>query len=96
MSKKTNTKNHTSTPFYRVRITLRIPGYQSLLLEGMYLPKPGTEAADGKLLKRECLDYAARQIRWDDLGVTRDDCTMEVSYKALPNAFIVVEGKESE
>ncbi len=86
-------KNHTATPFYRVKITLRIPGYQTLLLEGTYLPRPGTGSVDGKKLKQECLDHAANNIKWGELGVSREACQMEISYKALPNAFILMEEK---
>lgn len=78
--------------FYRVRVILQPKDYQKVCLEGMYLPK--NETADAKKLKQECLDYISKQIKWDKLGTTRDNCKMELTYKALDNDFIVVEDKE--
>lgn len=81
-----------SQKFYRVRVILHPAGYQKVCLEGMYLPKNKT--ADTKKLKQECLDYITKQIKWDKLGVSRDNCKMELTYKAIDNDFIVVEDKE--
>ncbi len=89
-------KNHNCTPFYRVKASVRAPGCRPLVLEGLYLPKPGTKRANGDRLKQECRDYIESQIKWDGLGVPREAVTIEVTYTHLPNAFIVVEGKSQE
>jgi hypothetical protein len=79
--------------FYRIRVIIRIPGSQSLLLEGTYLTQPDDETLTSKKIKQECLDHVERNINWDKVPAPRAVCKMEVTYKALDNDFIVVGGK---
>ncbi len=90
---KKKTKNDSCRQFYRVRATIRVPGYQSLALEGTFLPKPDNGATTPQKIKQECLDYIEQNVRWDTLSVPRDTCKITVTYTVLHNDFIVVEGK---
>ncbi len=87
-----STKKKSGLDIYRVKVTLRIPGFQILVFEGMYIPE--NETANAKKLKEECCDHIAGRINWDKLGITRDQCAMEVTYKVLHNTFLVREGQQ--
>ncbi|MDR2130998.1 MAG: hypothetical protein LBP56_07540 [Odoribacteraceae bacterium] len=79
--------------FYRVKVVVRLPkgaGGDKVLLEGLYLPKG--RAVDAGKLKRECSDLIRGSISCND-EVIRDMCEIDVTYKAIENDFVVVEGK---
>lgn len=77
---------------YLVKVIIRPEGYNKIVLEGLFVPKGCT--CNTNKIKTQCWEYLSSKIDFRGNGVDPDKVEKEISVKAFPADFMVVEDKE--
>lgn len=76
---------------YLVKVIIRPEGYNKIILEGMFVPKGFT--CNANKIKKQCWEYLSANIGFKKNGIDPDKVEKEITIKAIPADFMVVEDK---
>lgn len=77
---------------YLVKVIVRPEGYNKIILEGMFVPRGYT--CNANKIKKQCWEYLSANIDFKRNGINPDKVEKEITVKAIPADFMVVEDKE--
>lgn len=76
---------------YLVKVIIRPEGYEKIILEGMFFPKGYT--CNANKIKKQCWEYLSAKIAFKENGIDPEKVEKEITVKAIPADFMVVEDK---
>lgn len=74
---------------YLVAVTLRVEGYQKILLEGVFIPK--TNECSVQKIKQQCWDFLKPNIDFEKYGIHPEQVKKKITVKSHPIDFWVNE-----
>lgn len=87
------TKKSTEQPKkYLVKVVIRPEGYNKIILEGLFIPKGHT--CNANKIKKQCWECLSANIAFKQHGIDPDKVEKEITVKAVPADFLIVEDKE--
>lgn len=76
---------------YAVTVVIKPQGFNTIYLEGIFIPKSG-ECAASKV-KAQCWEFLKTRIKFSEYGIDPEQVEKEIKVKSLPYDFLVCEDK---